>query len=200
MRGISIQRLSGAIGRPLLSLLIAVGVWVTLVSPGVQAAASLPARAEAAYFTGRTDIKLHRQGEAVAPQETRQGLSYSGRFIPIKELFSGQVDAVRWDAAAKTVSIVNQGQIAVLPLPGSKAPARPVEIVLPAAWVKMENGRALIDIYTLAYVLDRYGDAFDDAEREAWSKKLRFLGIAYIETIPEVRGTGSSIYVTFADR
>lgn len=57
----------------------------------------------------------------------------------------------------------------------------------------------MIDIYTLAYVLDRYGDAFDDAEREAWNRKLGFLGIASIETIPDVRGSGSSIYVTFAD-
>lgn len=185
--------------KPMLALLIAAIALAGFASAEASAAASLRTRAENAYFAGRTDVHLYRLGSDITPEQARTGVVYPNRYVPVKELFGGQVDAIRWNPAAKTVSVVQGGHSAVLNFSGRAIPPGDGQVVLPATWTKMDGGRAMIDIYTLAYVLDRYGDAFDDAEREAWNRKLGFLGIASIETIPDVRGSGSSIYVTFAD-
>ncbi|MEJ8306398.1 hypothetical protein [Saccharibacillus sacchari] len=165
-----------------------------------HAEASLRTRAEIAYFTDVDSIKLHRLGSDFTPEEAQKATSYDSRYIPVKDLFGGQVEAIRWNAAAKTVSIVNKGKTAILNFSGKKIAAKQGEIVLPATWSKMENSKALIDIYTLTYVLDRYGDAFDDAERTAWSEKLDFLGIQYAETLPVIRSSDVQIYVTFEEK
>lgn len=161
---------------------------------------SLRTRAEIAYFTDIDGIKLYRLGSDFTPEEARKATSYDNRYIPVKDLFGGQVEAVRWNATARTVSIVNEGKTAVLNFSGKKLAAKKGEIVLPATWSKMENGKALIDIYTLTYVLDRYGDAFDDAERAAWGEKLDFLSIRYAETLPAIRSSDVMIYVTFQEK
>lgn len=185
--------------KPMLALLIAAIASTGFVSAGAEAATSLRTRAEAAYFAGRTDVHLYRLGSAVTPEEARTGILYPSRYVPVKELFGGEVDDIRWNPAAKTVSVMQGGRSAVLNFSGRAIVPGEDQVVLPATWTRMEGGRAMIDIYTLAYVLDRYGEAFDDAEREAWNRKLSFLGIASIETVPDVHGSGSSIYVTFAD-
>jgi len=168
--------------------------------PNAHAEPSLRTRAEIAYFTDIDGIWLHRLGSDFTPEEAQTGTFYDSRYIPVKDLLGGQVDAIRWNAADKTVSIMNEGRTAILNFSGKKIAAKENEIVLPATWSKMENGKALIDLYTLTYVLDRYGDAFDDAERAAWGEKLDFLGIQYAETLPVIRSSDVLIYVTFEDK
>lgn len=176
-------------------------IWLTVLPyDSANAQASLRTRAEIAYFTDADKIELHRLGSDFTPEEVQKATSYDSRYIPVKDLFGGQVEAIRWNATAKTVSIVNEGKTAILNFSGKKIAAKKGEIVLPATWSKMENGKALIDIYTLTYVLDRYGDAFDDAERAAWGEKLDFLGIRYAETLPVIRSSDVQIYVTFEDK
>lgn len=161
---------------------------------------SLRTRAKIVYFTDVDKIELYRLGSDFTSEEAQKATSYDTHYIPVKDLFGGQVEAIRWNAAAKTVSISNKGKTAILNFSGKKIAAKEGEIVLPATWSKMENGKALIDIYTLTYVLDRYGDVFDDAERVAWGKKLDFLGIQYAETLPVIRSSDVQIYVTFEDK
>lgn len=165
-----------------------------------HAESSLRTRAEIAYFTGTDGIWLHRVGSDFTPDEVQKATFYDSRYVPVKDLFGGQVEAIRWNAAAKTVSIANKGKTAILNFSGKKITAKKGEVVLPATWSKMENGKALIDIYTLTYVLDRYGDVFDDAERVAWGEKLDFLGIEYAETLPVIRSSDVLVYVTFEDK
>lgn len=180
---------------------VASAILLTVLPHGsAHAESSLRTRAEIAYFTDIDGIWLHRLGSDFTPEEAQTGTFYDSRYIPVKDLFGGQVEAIRWNSAAKTVSIANEGRTAILNFSGKKIAAKENEIVLPATWSKMENGKALIDLYTLTYVLDRYGDAFDDAERAAWGKKLDFLGIQYAETLPVIRSSDVQIYVTFKDK
>ncbi|MDO3408335.1 hypothetical protein QWJ34_00990 [Saccharibacillus sp. CPCC 101409] len=186
-----------SIGKILLAGALLTPALTAFDTSGAQAADSLRTRAEKSQFSGTEKVLLHRLGGDFTPEQAKSGQTYEGRFVPVKDIFAGQVDAIRWDATAKTVSVANGGRSAVLNFSGEKIRAKEGEVVLPSTWAKMQNGKALIDIYTLTYVLDRYGDAYDDPERETWNKKLDFLGIQYAESLAGIRSSTTQVYITF---
>ncbi|MFD2114181.1 hypothetical protein [Paenibacillus yanchengensis] len=85
---------------------------------------------------------------------------------------------IKWDKQTKTATIVNNGQSAVLNFSGKAIEGSKNQIILPTEWIRLENGKSMINVNVLCYIFDPAADKLADKERDDWASKLSFLNIS----------------------
>ncbi|MDO3413304.1 stalk domain-containing protein [Saccharibacillus sp. CPCC 101409] len=179
----------------IVTLVLMVGI--ATVVPNAYAAESLRTRAnnlvEASYYT---NVNLNVIGEDSSSGNTNNVQKFKSKFVPLRSVFGKTGDSVKWNNKTKVASIENSGKKFILNFSNIQLTAKEGEVVAPRTWVQMKDGQALIDIYVLTYILDRYGDSYKDSERDQWQESLNFLNIKYMEYIPGVRSHDMNIFIT----
>ncbi|ANF95792.1 stalk domain-containing protein [Paenibacillus bovis] len=122
---------------------------------------------------------------------------YSTIYIPVKDIFKGYADQITWDSKRK-IAIVKKGDSEmILNFSDQSISSSDHQIVLPESWVKMQNGAASINALVLSYVFDRYGESYNDLQREQWKEKLYFLDIQYVDPFPGGKDGIMHVNVTY---
>ncbi|WP_172254574.1 stalk domain-containing protein [Saccharibacillus deserti] len=180
------------------SLVLLVGL--TAVTSSAFAADSLRTRADQAVGQGYDKVVLHVVGGDIPANTSVKGTKYNSKFVPLRDVFGASADAIKWDNKRKIATVENDGKKLVLNFSDEDLYAKEGEVIVPRTWITMQNGNTMIDVYVIAYILNRYGDSFKDTEREQWNKRLDFLGIEYAESLQGIRNDRMNIYVTLPDK
>ena len=136
----------------------------------------------------------------VSQNDVGKEYHYNSIYIPVKDLFANHVQAITWDNVRKIILVKNQGSELVLNFSGKEFKVSNNQVVLPTEWIKLENGRAGINCFVLAYIFDRNADSLKDKEREAWKDKLSFLNIDWTDGLPGVNDGYMHVSVNYNNR
>lgn len=169
------------------------GAWTAAAAPEGE---TLPERARNAYDAMRPHTYLRiNQGETV------EEFKYKSEYVPIRDLFAGRVDKIKWNGKTKTAEVVHGGKTLVFNFSDSELEGTDTKIVLPKEWIRLSDGKAEIHAAVLAYLFDREASyAIEDEERDEWRERLSFLGIKETSALPGVRDDYLYIYLTFGEK
>jgi hypothetical protein len=152
-------------------------------------------RADAAYNPDKTYTFLY-----IKQEENVKEYKYKAKYIPIRDLFVSHVESVKWDNKSKVAEIKNDGSTLIFNLSNKKMVSSDSKIVLPKEWIRISQGRVEINSSIVAYLFDKYSESYKDVERDAWEKKLSFLGIKETEAIPGAQDKYLYVYVTYGKK
>lgn len=156
---------------------------------------SIAKKADHAYNSNLKNTAL-----TISYKQEGEQFDYKSQYIPLKDLFSGYVDSVSWDAKKKVALVENQGKVFVLNVSGKEIIPLSNQIVAPTEWTRISKGSVEVKASVIAYVFDRYGDSYNDKEREAWEEKLNFLDIKETDGLPGIRDGYFHISLTYNDK
>ena len=169
---------------------------------GASAAAAVPegetlwgrARTAADVFRPYTYPHISQGGKEEAYQ-------YQSEYVPIRDVFGGRVERIRWNGKTKTAEIVNGGKTLVFNFSDEEPESTDTKIVLPKEWIRLSDGRTEIHAALLSYLFDREMSMQPDVdeEREAWRERLGFLGIKSTSALPGVRDDYLYVYLSFEE-
>lgn len=180
-------------------------IGVTVMSSNAFAAdPSLRTRANQRIFMGEEKVLMHISGPGIPTEVAIAGTLYKSKFVSLRDLFGPTTSTINWDEKSKIATVSNHGKKMLLNFSSDPVIPQQGEVVVPRTWIKMQDGKTMIDIYVLAYILDQYGgvdrngEKNQDLEREQWNEKLNFLGIKDMQPLPEVKARLMHIYVTLS--
>lgn len=126
-------------------------------------------------------IKVDTEGHSVY---------HKSNWVPIRKLFSKNVQDIIWDNTVKVAKIKNNGKELVFIFSDKEIEFNENQYIVPKQYSKFADDITYIDVYWLAYTFDKYADYavdWEDPERDNLKEKLNFLGIIYIDYIPSVK-------------
>ncbi|MDU4697848.1 MULTISPECIES: hypothetical protein [Paenibacillus] len=153
---------------------------------------SLVKAAAQVYNTDLKKTALH-----VTQDDELKEYFYDTTYIPIRDLFQGYT--ISLDKNQKVATVKNQDSELVLNFSGQEIKPSANQVVLSSDTVRLSKGIAEISAFAITYIFDKYGDAIEDPERDAWKEKLSFLNIE-TEGISGVRDGYMHVYVVYLDQ
>lgn len=168
--------------------------WLLSLTTAILGISIISASHAHAAASASTDPFVSKAKSAYAGTLTRSSLLitgpdakeqvYSSVYIPVKDIFKNHADRITWDSQNKIAAVTKGDSTMILNFSGQKISSSDHKIVLPAAWVKIQNGSASINAFVFSYIFDRYGESYDDSRREQWREQLEFLDIQYVNPFP----------------